>query len=147
MIFVGWSATPCAQRFSRIAGMRKGQSHEWRMTAKQRTATKAASDGDRDWFARNLHRSHRLRRALPNEVEAMGASPDKAAGAWVVVRQVEPGLRIRTPFMPPSPPPDDEILGALLFDLLAEHGAAGAKHVPMSEIEALWRQVAPAGRA
>lgn len=54
----------------------------------------AASALDKNWFAKNPGRSHRVRPALPDEVP--GASPHTI---WfVAVRQIATGIRLRQPF-------------------------------------------------
>jgi len=84
---------------------------------------------------------------MPGEVEAWGVAPEVAAIAWIVTRQLAPGIRVRTAFTPPSPPPDDETLGQTLFDLLAEYGGEGFSQIPMAKIRERWSQIAPPGRA
>ena len=69
----------------------------------------AASINDRDWFTANPTRSHRLRRSLPGEPES----------SVVVVRQIEPGLRVRLGFAPTFSIPDREPMLAALFSKLA----------------------------
>ncbi|MFO1126475.1 MAG: hypothetical protein U1E25_15115 [Methylocystis sp.] len=70
-------------------------------------AKQARSDAaDREWFASHHDRSHRLRLALPDEIEqAEGPAPD---GKWVYVaiRQIEPGLLAKLVFWA-SPAPVD----------------------------------------
>ena len=58
------------------------------MTATRLTVLHGVSDAgwtinDRRWFKRHPHRTHRLRRAAPDE--------DVAGRTWVIVRQLEPG--------------------------------------------------------
>ena len=113
----------------------------------QRQAMTVASNSDRDWFAQHPDRSHRLRVAHPGEVAALDASANKSATWWVVTRQLAPGVRLRTAFRPPLPPPDDETIGQVLFDLLMEHGAAGQRYIPMVKVLERWSRTTPASRA
>jgi hypothetical protein len=106
-----------------------------------------ASNSDRKCFAQHPHRSHRLRLAHPGEVAALDAAAEKSASWWIVTRQLAPGVRLRTAFRPPSPPPDDETIGQVLFDLIIEHGAAGQRHIPMVTVFERWNRTAPASRA
>ena len=65
--------------------------------ASGQSARKAARD-DRRWFARNPKRSHRIRRAAPDE---FAPYPHPAPDGWeaaTVVRQYAPGARLRVPF-------------------------------------------------
>jgi hypothetical protein len=117
------------------------------VTPDQRRAMMGASNSDRDWFAQHPDRSHRLRLAHPGEVAALDAAADKTATWWVVTRQIEPGVRLRTAFRPPLPPPDDETIGQVLFDLIVEHGAAGQRYIPMIKVFERWNRTAPASRA
>jgi hypothetical protein len=47
---------------------------------------------DREWFRSHPLRSHRLRRPIAGEFT------DGSAENWVVVRQLQPGVRLRLPF-------------------------------------------------
>ena len=117
------------------------------VTPGQRRAMTAASNSDRDWFAQHPDRSHRLRLAHPDEVAALDAAADRQTTWWIVTRQLAPGVRLRTAFRPPAPPPDDETIGQVLFDLLMEHGAAGQRYIPMVKVFERWNQTASASRA
>jgi hypothetical protein len=74
---------------------------------------------DRIWFERNPQRSHRVREPFPGEAEQ---PPPAVAGHTliVLVRQVEPGSRIRRGFYLNSellPVPDSEAIAHMLFDI------------------------------
>jgi hypothetical protein len=78
---------------------------------------------DAKWFERRAHRSHRVRPRFPDEWFAEPAdAPDLDL---VAVRQIVPGVRIRTPFtLPPSPSRErlreaamTEVAAHALFDL------------------------------
>jgi len=87
---------------------------------------------DAAWFEANPTRSHRLRPLLEGEREAM--PPERASEPMpeghelqVVVRQVEPGQRIRSFFGRnlAVPIPDDEAVIHALFDTLYSDGDPG----------------------
>ena len=99
---------------------------------------------DREWFAANPARAHRLRPAYPVEqVSDCGGRP----ATWVVVRQVRPGMRFKAGFVPPGPMPDVEALGHAMFDLITENAKAGKGHVPTEAIYERAMQMARGGRA
>jgi hypothetical protein len=100
------------------------------------------SADDREWFARNRDRAHRLRAALPGEW------PD--GFTHTVVRQGSPGERVRLPITAVEPlPPEDapEAAAWALFDLVVEHRQRGSSEIPMREIVARCRQLGTGGRA
>ena len=104
---------------------------------------------DRMWFAEHPHRSHRVRARFPGEFfVSEGDAPDVD---MVVVRQIEPGFRTRTPFeLPPSP-----FKGRFLTAAETEGGAhamfeltQGSKaEFRCSEVEAFINQYSNAGAA
>ena len=65
-------------------------------------AWELASDLDKEWSKVNPHRSHRIRRAIADELP--GATSKHVA----VVRQILPGFRIRLLFVPTKPLPPGE---------------------------------------
>ncbi len=73
---------------------------------------------DRKWFEANRNRSHRVRPRLPHEwfVEP-GDAPDLDMAA---VRQIEPGVRARSPFEIPN----SQCAGRVREAAGQEHGAA-----------------------
>jgi hypothetical protein len=78
------------------------------------TPSDLAKRSDRDWFCSHLHRSHRLRRMIAGEF------PD---GDWVLVRQLEPGVRLRLPFKALAQFPSGEApehVAHAMYDLFAE---------------------------
>jgi hypothetical protein len=78
---------------------------------------------DADWFRANPTRSHRARHAHPGEVP-----PGQELMAMVLVRQVEPGSRVRIGFYPnPDQPPipDDEEIIHAMFDAVVESESSG----------------------
>ena len=84
---------------------------------------------DAAWFAARPNRSHRLRKAFHGELVELGGASSPAAGheVQILVRQVEPGRRVRTQFSRNLSVhiPDDECALHALFDLAAgaEQGA------------------------
>jgi hypothetical protein len=72
---------------------------------------------DRAWFERNPSRAHRLRRVFPGELTG-----DEARADHVIVRQVEPGWRVRAGFIRNLEIciPDTEPALHALFDLMTE---------------------------
>jgi len=82
---------------------------------------------DREWFASNPRRTHRVRLAHADEAAVRGVR-------WVVVRQAQPGIRYRIGINLPFEPPDEEALAHALFDLLAEAAQAGRTKVPAADL-------------
>ena len=81
------------------------------------TAVDFAKQVDRDWFRSHPQRSHRLRRAIPGEI------PGGSAETWVVVRQLQPGVRKRCSFDAAVEFPSDEApehIAHAMYDLIAE---------------------------
>lgn len=80
---------------------------------------------DRTWFERNPTRSHRLRPVFPGEPSGRGnEAVPPGHELQVVVRQIEPGLRVRHSFfrnLEIDDFPDDEALLHALFDLVVEN--------------------------
>jgi hypothetical protein len=73
-------------------------------------------DADRDWFERYPARTHRARWPFPGEVEALGCGP--LNNPLMLIRQVEPGKRIKVPFLGCHElPPDSEALMHALFEV------------------------------
>ena len=100
---------------------------------------------DRVWFEKNPERSHRARLVFPGETELAARGP---AGTVLLalVRQVEPGKRVRTGFFINAelwPAPDIEAIAHLLFDI-----ATGQQAQPQDAAErsALVEQYHVAGR-
>jgi len=79
--------------------------------------------GDAAWFKANPTRSHLVREAFPNEWLPAGKPPP--GHRYVsVLRQLEPGIRLRTSFAlaedAPEPEQFYEDYAAALFDILDE---------------------------
>ncbi len=84
---------------------------------------------DREWFDRHPRRTHRARPAHPGEQQSLMSTPTKTPEGhelWVLIRQVEPGRRVRIPFFrdPVTELPDIDAVVAALFDL-ARSGQPG----------------------
>jgi len=69
---------------------------------------------DKEWFRSHPHRSHRIRRAVSGEM------PGAHAETYIVVRQLAPGVRMRTFFTPLGAFPEGEApehIAHAMFDL------------------------------
>jgi hypothetical protein len=80
---------------------------------------------DRQWFEQNPGRTHRARMPFPDEIDKetpVGYAP------VMLIRQVEPGSRLRSKFFLHTsllPLPDDEALAHALFDVAMQDEAVG----------------------
>ena len=77
-------------------------------------------DDDRIWFEQNRERSHRVRMPFPGEYDAEAAKAPTGHVLIVLVRQVEPGMRIRPAVSLNAdllPLPDDEAVAHALFEV------------------------------
>jgi hypothetical protein len=75
---------------------------------------------DRDWFERNQDRSHRVRAPFPGECDAETANIPAGHALIMLVRQVEPGSRIRAAVccsVDLLPLSDDEAAAHALFEV------------------------------
>ena len=91
-------------------------------------------DDDRIWFEQNPTRAHRMRPPFPGEYDAEALDSPPGHVLIVLVRQVEPGSRIRPGFYLGNdllPLPDDEAVAHALFEV-----ATGAEVMP-PDVEAL----------
>ena len=102
---------------------------------------------DRRWFRKHRKRSHRLRKAFPGEIAELYGE-EIPNSDWIIVRQLEPGIRKRLAMWFEKPPPlgiiDSPAMEHYLhagFDLLISAGGS----VPMSEIAALAKRYAESG--
>jgi hypothetical protein len=83
-------------------------------------------DDDRDWFEQNQERSHRLRMPFPGELDGLAAKTPAGHALILLVRQVEPGRRIRAAVSLSAnllPLPDDEAIAHALFEVAIRRGA------------------------
>jgi hypothetical protein len=81
---------------------------------------------DRDWFERNQDRSHRVRVPLPGECDAETANIPAGHALILLVRQVEPGSRIRAAVhcsVDLLPLSDDEAAAHALFEVAMQREA------------------------
>lgn len=95
---------------------------------------------DAAWFVKNPTRSHRARKLFEGELPTLGSPPENVPPGHevqVLVRQVEPGKRVRHQFIRnlEAPVPDVESILHALFDL-ATRGEEG-KEVQKSAVVAL----------
>jgi hypothetical protein len=130
--------------FNDTTARRAGVPAEKMMLHLEDTAWK---DDDRAWFENNPTRSHRLRRLLPGEMRnSRGAAPP-GHELQILVRQVEPGLRVRTGFfrnLEIDDIPDIEPMIHALFDLMA---GRESRMITVRELAALAMSYAKAPRA
>jgi hypothetical protein len=90
---------------------------------------KRASNSDRRWFARNSHRTYRVRRCIRDEFPRKrfdGVDPTKFT-LWTIVKQIEPGIRVRLGLFVKSgaEPIDTDWTLAPLFECLLARVKAG----------------------
>jgi hypothetical protein len=81
---------------------------------------------DRDWFERNQERSHRARMPFPGELDEEAAKTPAGHALIVLVRQVEPGSRLRAAFYLNADlrtTADDEGVAQTLFDVAVRREA------------------------
>lgn len=77
---------------------------------------------DADWFEKNPTRAHRIRLEFPGEFNGQISAPPAGFVSIVVVRQLSPGFRLRSPLAHPKhfPIPEDEATAHALFDMDAQ---------------------------
>jgi hypothetical protein len=78
---------------------------------------------DCDWFDQNRERSHRVRMPFPGECDEVAAKAPVKHALIVLVRQVEPGNRLKIGFFLNAallPVPDDEAVAHALFDVATQ---------------------------
>lgn len=113
-----------AAEISKRAGLPRGRSKVF----SRETAWKS---DDMRWFEQHPARSHRLRPIIDDEAEATGFAMDTPMPPrhemQVLVRQVEPGKRMRLAFGRnlDVPIPDDETVLHALFDIVGADGGSG----------------------
>jgi hypothetical protein len=76
---------------------------------------------DAKWFKDNPSRSHRIRAGFPNEPPSQDAPPDHVP--LMLIRQVEPGTRVKIPIIlhqKDMPVPDNDALLRAIFDVCAK---------------------------
>lgn len=79
----------------------------------QRDAASEAAEADRRWFLAHPERRHRVRLALPGETQT-----DPGLTPYVVIRQENPGFRVRIAFGLKDPPAGEapEEAARMIFD-------------------------------
>jgi len=65
-----------------------------------RRGLETARQSDRDWFARNPHRTYRIRREIPGEFPNGRRHSIETTKwtVWTLVKELEPGVRLRVGF-------------------------------------------------
>jgi hypothetical protein len=64
-----------------------------------RCGPETAVQSDREWFARNPHRTYRIRREIPGEFPTRRRRVERTKWTvWTLVKQLEPGLRARASY-------------------------------------------------
>jgi hypothetical protein len=84
-------------------------------------------DDDREWFEQNRERSHRARMPFPDEADEEAAKAPAGHTLILLVRQVEPGTRLKAGFFINAvllPVPDDEAVAHALFEIATGREAA-----------------------
>lgn len=88
----------------------------------------AWKDDDRAWFEQNPTRTHRARSLYPDEYGRPIPAPPAGHEVLVLVRQIEPGLRVKRSFyinQQKLPVPDSEAIVHALFDIVDEGTGSG----------------------
>jgi hypothetical protein len=104
------------------------------------TAPTAWKEDDRRWFKNNPKRSHRLRPMFPQEPRGEPpVAPHPHHEFQVLVRQIEPGLRLRQPFYRDltTPIPDSEHILHAMFDLYTDPARVPGQAVSMCTVTTL----------
>jgi hypothetical protein len=103
---------------------------------------------DAEWFEQHPDRSHRMRLAMDGEAEALGFGLNESAPDGcrpiVLVRQIEPGKRMRFGlFMPAAlmPIPESEALAHAFCDIASRDGGTG-KPITKAEVMTLYQRYA-----
>jgi hypothetical protein len=81
-------------------------------------------DDDREWFEQNRERSHRARMPFPGECDEEIAKTPAGHALILLVRQVEPGSRLKAGFYLSAhlqPLPDHEAVAHALFEVAMRH--------------------------
>jgi hypothetical protein len=101
---------------------------------------------DRRWFAAHPYRAHRIRPPGIGERQTMrGQHP--GTKMFVVVRQVEPGVRVRQPVWLTRTPPKTEPVAHAIFDLALQAATAGGDFIPPDVVRQRVLMLAEGGRA
>ncbi len=91
-----------------------------------------ASNSDRRWFARNPHRTYRVRPSLPGEFPwKRGSGIPATFASWTLVKQIEPGVRIRRRLFirSGSTPVDADWTLGPLYERVCRSSALGLVHL------------------
>lgn len=104
-------------------------------------------DDDRRWFETHPRRTHRRRPMSPGELP-LKRLPDGTV-AVVIVRQVEPGIRVKALCATPldKPPSDHDEGLSILFDMIVERKRVGLQAISSHEVAAELSRRHPPGVA
>jgi hypothetical protein len=99
---------------------------------------------DAEWFERHPDRTHHARAPMKGEAANLGVDSDPTPPQMeltILVRQVEPGRRLRSAFFKPTdlPLPDVEPLAHALMDLALRPRVAN-EPIERAELMELWRR-------
>jgi hypothetical protein len=81
-------------------------------------ASEATREDDREWFAAHRPRQYRIRPYIPGEMPELKLAPQPGRHRFVVVRQLETGVRMRRPFLAEGEPSNDEQAASRIFATL-----------------------------
>ncbi len=87
-------------------------------------ALDTGSEGDRLWFEAHPHRQHRVRPYIPGEGPPgqHDPAPRLGHGLFVVVRQLQPGVRVRLSFDAEGEPATGEYAASRRVAILLRQG-------------------------
>lgn len=108
-------------------------------------------EDDASWFAANPTRTHRLRPIIGGEKDSFGSVGNQKIPPFhqfqVVVRQVEPGARVRVPFCRDlsTPIPDDDDILHAVFDAISS--GKGGSTISTGDVVRAAGKARPKGRA
>src|SRR5262245_43887982 len=128
--------------FSKMLSEKRG---EYKVNARSLACDERAVNDDRRWFASHPRRTHRIRPPGIGERQAMRDYP--AMRPFIVVRQVQPGVRIRQCAWLTARVPNLEEIAHAVFDLALDAAANNRHFVPPEIVRARALTLAAGGRA
>jgi hypothetical protein len=96
---------------------------------------------DAEWFKRHPDRTHHARAPMKGEAAMFGVDTPPGMELTILVRQLEPGRRVRSAFFKPTdlPIPDVEPLAHALMDLSLRPRVTN-EAIERAELMELWRR-------